>query len=183
MVVKNIITIFAGIAVVAGVFAVIVLETTPDIDQVREATQPLQTVASAESGGYQNVDVDACVSGPDGAMGFHFVNFSLLDLELDPSEPEILVFIPDSEGDLRLGAVEYAVPIDMWDREKDEPPKVLGQSLHVNEELGLYVLHAWIFEENPAGVFADWNPEVSCLAVLPPKNQSRFAMDWRFGVF
>jgi hypothetical protein len=24
------------------------------------------------------------------------------------------------------------------------------------------VLHVWHFRENPSGVFADWNPRVSC---------------------
>ncbi|MDT8305926.1 MAG: hypothetical protein RRC07_08325 [Anaerolineae bacterium] len=42
------------------------------------------------------------------------------------------------------------------------PPAILGQSLHLNEALGVYVLHAWIWLGNPAGVFADWNPNVSC---------------------
>lgn len=183
MVVKNIITILAGIAVVVGVIAVIIVESAPDLDNVLEETQYLQTIENAEAAGYQNVDVDACVSSPYGAMGYHFVNFNLLDLELDPSMPEILVFIPEDNGELRLGAVEYAVPVDMWDDGSVIPPRILGQSMHVNEELGLYVLHAWIFEENPAGVFADWNPEVSCLAALPPINQSQLVMDWRFGIF
>jgi hypothetical protein len=26
----------------------------------------------------------------------------------------------------------------------------------------VYVLHAWIFEHNPAGMFEDWNPRVVC---------------------
>ena len=25
-----------------------------------------------------------------------------------------------------------------------------------------YIAHAWIWKHNPAGMFADWNPEVSC---------------------
>jgi len=73
-----------------------------------------------------------------------------------------MVFVPDREGRMRLGAVEYAVPIDAWDANNDVLPTVLGQNLHPNPELGLYVLHAWIYEENPSGVFADWNPNVVC---------------------
>ena len=180
MVVKKIITILAAIAVVVGVIAVIIVESAPNIDEVREDTQDLQTIESAEAAGYQNVDVESCVSSPEGAMGYHFVNFSLLDLDLDPSKPEILVFVPGDNGELQLGAVEYAVPIDMWDEGSVVPPRILGQSLHVNADLGLYVLHAWIYIDNSAGVFADWNPEISCLANLPAYDRAKFTVDWRY---
>jgi len=183
MVVKNIITILAGIAVVVGVIAVIVVESAPDLDKLRESTEALLTIEGAEAAGYVNVDVDGCVSSPEGAMGFHYVNFNLLDPVLDPFRPEILVFVPDFEGGLYLGAVEFAVPVEVWDQDNGEPPSVLGQNLHINAELGLYVLHAWIYEENPAGVFADWNPEVSCLPASQILNQPSLAVDMRFGIF
>ena len=182
MVVKNIITVLAGMAVVAGVIAVIMVETAPDIDRVREDTQMLQTIESAEAAGYQNVDVDECVSSPEGAMGYHYVNLSLLDLEVDPSNPEILVFVPGENGELQLGAVEYAVPIDLWDEGSVVPPRILGQSLHANSDLGLYVLHAWVHVENPAGVFADWNPQVTCRAALPVADQVGFATTLLFSL-
>ena len=68
-------------------------------------------------------------------------------------------------GKLQLGAVEYIVPADLWDAEGHEnPPVLFGQHFHLEEALGVYVLHAWIFTHNPAGMFADWNPLVSCLA-------------------
>jgi len=182
MVVKNIITMLAGIAVVVGMIAVIIVETAPDLDKVRESTEVLLTVEGAEAAGYQNVDIEGCVSSPEGAMGFHYVNFNLLDLDLDPAKPEILVFVPGDNGELRLGAVEYAVPIDMWDEGSVASPRILGQSLHANADLGLYVLHAWIYEENPAGVFADWNPEISCLAAIIDFDQPSLTLDWQFGI-
>lgn len=183
MVVKNIITILAGFAVIVGVVAVIMVETAPDLNQVREDILPLQTALSAEAAGYQNVDFERCVSSSEGTMGYHYVNFNLLDLDLDPSNPEILVFVPGDDGELRLGAVEYAIPIDLWDEGSVVPPRILGQPLHANEELGLYVLHAWIYVENPSGVFADWNPEVSCTASLPDFDQLKFALGWGFEEF
>jgi hypothetical protein len=27
---------------------------------------------------------------------------------------------------------------------------------------GFYILHAWIWQTNPSGMFAHWNPEVTC---------------------
>ena len=28
--------------------------------------------------------------------------------------------------------------------------------------VGFWLQHAWVWKHNPAGMFADWNPEVSC---------------------
>jgi hypothetical protein len=64
---------------------------------------------------------------------------------------------------LQLGAVEYIVSADAWDAAGNTmPPELLGQRLHLNAALGVYVLHAWIFFGNPSGVFQDWNPNMSC---------------------
>jgi hypothetical protein len=136
-----------------------------ELAQVRAATAQFQRVEVAEAAGYVNVNVDECVAHPElGGMGYHFVNFDLVDLELDPVQPEILVYAPLPNGKLKLVAVEYAVPIAPWDaiHGADNPPMVLGQHLHANPHLGLYVLHAWIWQNNPAGMFEDWNPNVSC---------------------
>ncbi len=56
------------------------------------------------------------------------------------------------------------VPPDVWEA-TGEPgaPRVLDQDLHVlNPALGWYIHHAWVWKHNPAGVYADWNPLVSC---------------------
>ena len=35
--------------------------------------------------------------------------------------------------------------------------------MHIlNPALGWYVAHAWVWMDNPSGVFADWNPDVDC---------------------
>jgi hypothetical protein len=35
--------------------------------------------------------------------------------------------------------------------------------MHIlNPVLGWYILHAWIWQHNPAGMFEDWNPTVTC---------------------
>ena len=156
--------IVAVVAVFLAALGLTALGGRADLDEVRTATEGFQSVADAEAAGYVNVNVDECVASPEGAMGFHFVNFDLVDLDLDPAEPEIMVFIPDADGSLRLGAVEYAVPIEAWDAVNEGPPSLLGQTLNLNPELGLYVLHAWLYEDNPSGVFVDWNLSVTCEA-------------------
>ena len=131
--------------------------------QVRRHTAHFHDVSNAEAAGYVNVNVGECVADPDlGGMGYHFVNFGLMDLELDPNQPEILLYETSPSGKLNLVAVEYAVPIEPWDELNEAPPSVLGQDLHPNPYLGLYVLHAWIWKNNPTGLFEDWNPKVSC---------------------
>jgi hypothetical protein len=70
--------------------------------------------------------------------------------------------VPGPNGRLRLGAVESIVPAGPWDVSCDHPPMVLGRHLRHNETLGVYVLHARAFERNPAGMFEDWNPRVTC---------------------
>lgn len=183
MIVKRIITILSGIAIPVLLIGIVIQGNTSELNKVRDVVEDLQTVEAAEAAGHVNINIDGCVSSPEGALGYHYVKFDLVDLELDSSEPEIMVFVPGPDGELRLGAVEYAVPIEPWDALNDVPPMVLGQTLHINEELGLYVLHAWIYEENTAGIFSDWNPGVSCLAASPISYQSKYAVDWRFSIF
>ena len=98
--------------------------------------------------------LDHCFDNPGvGGMGFHQINVDMLDLELDPLLSEAMVYYLNAEGELTLGAVEWIVPAEPWDAENDELPQVMGRHLHLNEALGVYVLHGWAFLDNPAGAF------------------------------
>src|SRR5690606_14681353 len=109
-------------------------------------------------------DLDHCFENPGvGAMGYHYINADLLDLELNADEPEAMVYAPGPNGQLKLAAVEYIVPAEPWDEAgTGDLPEVLGHHLHLNADLGVYVLHAWVWENNPSGMFEDWNPRVIC---------------------
>jgi hypothetical protein len=50
--------------------------------------------------------------------------------------------------------------IDDW--QGATPPELLGQRFHPHSFLPIYKLHVWLWRDNPAGMFADWNPKVSC---------------------
>lgn len=161
----------AAIAVLAIGSAAIALAAgggQSDLARVKGAVAKYHTTAAAESAGWGLVDgLDHCFENPGvGGMGVHYINLSLLaNTDLDPKQPEALVYQHQPNGNLHLGAVEYIVPADLWEAEgHDGPPELLGQHLHLNEALGVYVLHAWIFTKNPAGTFEDWNPDVSCPA-------------------
>ncbi len=96
-------------------------------------------------------------------MGYHYINVDLLDAKTDVLQPEALVYAPGPNGQRQFAAVEYIVPVDAW-AETGNPdlPSAFGRSFHLNEPLDVYVLHLWLFRNNPSGMWEDWNPNVSC---------------------
>jgi hypothetical protein len=142
--------------------------------KLRISTVKFFWIENAERAGYQlgyiqPFPLNGCIAHPtdptQGAMGYHWFNHDMIhDTELDPRRPEGLVYAPMSNGRLRLAAVEWIVPRDLWEAEGNtEPPELLGHELHIlNPALGWYILHAWVWMYNPSGVFNDWNPRVDC---------------------
>ena len=69
-----------------------------------------------------------------------------------------------------LLGVEYVVLADAWNANNPNPPALDGQVFHYvgsPNRFGLpafYALHVWAWRNNPNGMFADWNPKVSCEA-------------------
>jgi hypothetical protein len=133
-----------------------------ELAQVRAATAQFHRPEAAQAAGHDLLPgLDHCFNNPGvGAMGYHYINPDLLDTTVEATRPEAMVYAPGDNGQLHLAAVEYIVPAALW--EAEELPSLFGQSFHLNEALGVYVLHAWIWKHNPAGIFEDWNPEVSC---------------------
>jgi len=136
---------------------------------VREATERFKDPAVAEGEGYQLAF--GCVSGPDyGAMGLHFVNMNLVgDPTLDPTHPDIVLYEPLPDGRLRLIGADFLVLASAWDAlHPGEPPRIMGQLLHLFEapnRFGLpafYTLHVWAWKESPTGTFVNWHANVSC---------------------
>jgi hypothetical protein len=134
-------------------------------DAVRQATAQFKDVRKAE--GYALLH--GCVSGPqEGAMGIHFANGDLVgDGKLDVQHPEALLYEP-RDGKLQLVGVEYVVLADAWNANNPAPPVLMGQLFNyvgAPNRYGLppfYELHVWAWKSNPSGMFADWNPRVSC---------------------
>lgn len=141
---------------------------------VREATERFQDVAVAEAEGYTLQF--GCVSGPDvGAMGLHYVNGPLvMDGELDPTHPEIVIYEALPNGRLKLTGADFLVLKDGWHAKHGAAtPELMGQLLHLFESpnrFGLpdfYTLHVWAWKENPNGMFVNWHPKVSCDSFIP----------------
>lgn len=117
-----------------------------------------------------------CVSGDTGVMGVHYADFaSVIDGQLDPTKPEILVYEPTANGGMRLVAVEYIIFADAWDAAHADgaPPMVMGQNMHYLPENNRYrlpasyILHVWAWKHNPNGMYANWNPRVTCKYYAP----------------
>lgn len=162
---KSLILVGLIVALAAVAVTVAFADSQDELANVRTATAQFHQPEAAQAAGYTRVSgLDYCFNNPGvGGMGFHLINTGMLDTTLEAQRPEAMVYAPGPNGQLQLGAVEYIVPADAWDAAGNtQPPSVLGQSLHLNSALGVYVLHAWVWKHNPDGMFNDWNPRVSC---------------------
>lgn len=148
--------------------AALVFAATPALAQgqsepaeARRATAKFHQVTHAEAAGYAStIDTLGCFENPGvGGMGLHYLNAGLLDDVPEADAPEALVYEMRPNGKLKLVALEYIVPIDAW--EGQMPPSLFGQHFHQHPVLPLWILHLWIWEPNPTGMFEDWNPRVA----------------------
>jgi hypothetical protein len=136
-------------------------------EAVRNATEQFKDVEKAKKAKYALLH--GCTSGQqDGAMGAHYANGDLVgDGELDVAHPEVLLYEPTDDG-LKLAAVEYVVIADAWNAKHKAPPVLMGQLFNLvgaPNRYGIpafYELHVWAWKSNSNGMFADWNPRVSC---------------------
>lgn len=135
-------------------------EIQQQVAKLREVTAPFHRFEAAAGAGW-GTQITGCFFDTQlGGMGYHYGNTALIDGTVSALEPELLLYEPQKNGRLRLVAVEYIVPFGAWTAQ--DPPQLYDQSFHRNEAFGLWVLHVWHFRNNPRGMFADWNPNVSC---------------------
>ena len=104
-------------------------------------------------------------------MGIHYAKSTLVgDGKVNLRTPDVLVYDPGSNGQMRLVALEYVVFQKAWDAHHSSPPNLYGRDFELVEagnRYGLdpfYELHAWVWKHNSRGMFDDWNPKVSCAA-------------------
>ena len=96
-------------------------------------------------------------------------------MHTDFRNPAILIYEPQADGTLVLVAVENLVFAKAWhdaghqrppsfhgveyDSMKDDPATAVDEA-HMFEPH--YDRHVWLYRDNPNGVFAQFNPNVSC---------------------
>jgi hypothetical protein len=134
----------------------------------------------------------------EGAMGIHYVRMDLLGIKGPPNprvsgastytdfnKPSVLIYEPKADGSLELVAVENLVFTKAWDAAgnkkrptfqgvpynymADDPATKIDEG-HMFEPH--YDLHVWLYRDNPAGVFAQFNPDVSCAAHKPSHDEA-----------
>lgn len=127
-------------------------------------------------------------AGPDIAMGVHYFRPELLGISAPPNPrvdgngthtdfltPAVLIYEPQPDGSLQLVAVENLVFKKAWEAAGHAaPPSFMGvpydlmvddPATQADEAHGFaphYDRHVWVYRENPFGVFAQFNPNVSC---------------------
>jgi len=144
------------------------------LSEVRQVTAQFHDIEAAKAAGYElgyvngsgNRIITGCIANPTaGVMGYHYFNKALIDdLVVDPQKPEGLVYVSGPEGQLKLVAVEYVVPGPNSNPPGvSDAPTILGIKMHILvPAVGFYIQHFWVWSHNPAGMFVDWNPELSC---------------------
>jgi len=148
--------------------------STAQIDEMRQALEKykdpyvavrdlyLSTVGCVH---YSGEKMEGHMDYPKGGMGIHFVNVTVTG-PLDPKRPNVLIYEPVG-GKLQLVAAEWLVPVSAV----KERPTLLGQAFQgpmegheplIPKDFVHYDLHAWLFKDNPLGMFSPTNPNVSC---------------------
>lgn len=122
-----------------------------------------------------------------GGMGIHFFRPDLLAItgveprvdgmgtHTDFRQPGVLVYEPQPDGSLELVAIENLVFRAAWEAEGNQrPPEFMGNQYYLmvnnpntpaDEAHGFmphYELHMWLYRDNPNGLFAQFNPNVTC---------------------
>jgi hypothetical protein len=133
-----------------------------DLATLRQVTAKFHDFETASHAGW-SAQITPCMTDPAGAggMGFHYGNIGLIDGSARVNEPELLLYEPEKNGRLRLVAVEYIIPYTAHSRSA-AAPELFGKKFKQNDTFQLWGLHAWVWKDNPSGIFADWNPVVTC---------------------
>ena len=167
----------AGAAVLVLTTAATATADNDGLSAARAATAQFHRLDAAEAAGYSVEVADlngiTCIDdivGHTGGMGIHFLNPALLDGNVDESAPELVIYEPTRDGQMRLVAVEYLVLESAWEAAHPgaPAPTLFGEPMELvqaGNRYGLpafYELHAWLWKHNPSGFFEDWNPRVTC---------------------
>jgi hypothetical protein len=137
--------------------------TASQIAQLRRLVARFHDFDAAVHAGWAT-QITPCLEAPGlGAMGFHYGNLGYIQDGgvVDLLQPELLLYEPEKSGKLRFVGVEYIIPFADHPATA-APPTLLGQAFAQVPEFGVWGLHIYVGRENPSGIFAPWNPKVSC---------------------
>jgi LPXTG-motif cell wall-anchored protein len=157
------------LALLVAVPALVSAQDDQQLTEIRNATEKYRKLETVTAEGY--APNFGCVSEEgEGAMGIHYINGNLFtDPAIDPLRPEAVMYEPQKDGSMQAVGVEYFVLQDAWHAAgHTDPPVMLGQKFtlttHFFDVPPFYALHIWLWKENPDGMFASYNRNVSCAA-------------------
>jgi hypothetical protein len=107
---------------------------------------------------------NGCAASRTGAaaMGAHYI-LGPGDDVVDAERPEVLVYEPRANGNMKLVALEYVASTPQSLFGADFMRTDLAPYLDVPEGTAFaWTLHAWIWAPNPSGLLMPWNPRVTC---------------------
>lgn len=145
--------------------------TTKLLLEGKAASAKYRDPAKAVADGYVPGPVDAgvCVKRSGGTRGYHYSNLQVMQSPWDVKKPAVLVYQPiGAHGALRLVAVEW------FSLDRDQDPSTtqdrpyFGSQPFIGPVAGIpnvpvhYYAIAWVWQDNPWGVFADVNPTGIC---------------------
>ncbi len=134
---------------------------------LKKSLAPYRDVHVAEAAGF--IPVSGCEESDEGGMGVHYLHPARAAQAPDATQPSILLYAPTADGSMRLlGAEWFQADADQDVHTDADRPALFGQPFdgpmpgHNPMMPVHYDLHVWLYDSNPAGVFAPWNPSVHC---------------------
>jgi hypothetical protein len=155
---------------------------------LRQLTASFHDLDAAQAEGYGLLTVppatasDGCISdAAAGGMGYHYTRGNnLADDAITLLDPEFLVYAPkdgprkDGVARTRLAAVEYFLPFSAKWPAPNDPTFLKTPTLHdfpttsslpdvaftPTSRFGGWMFHIWLWEDNPAGMFENFNTSV-----------------------
>jgi hypothetical protein len=155
----------------------------PALAALTRLTAPFHDVDSAKAAGYVLFAAppltapDGCISSAqEGGMGFHYTRGNnLADDSVSLLDPEFLVYAPKNgnDGGARLAAFDYFLPYSTKWPGPNDPSFTRAPTLHdfstmrdlpdvafAPSRFNGWMVHIWLWENNPGGLFANWNRAV-----------------------
>ena len=157
------------------------------LNALRQLTAPFHDVDNATAAGYALfaapplTAADGCISSTtEGGMGYHYTRGNnLADDSVALLDPEFLVYAPkhgprqNGEARRRLAAFDYFIPYSTKWPGPDDPAFQRAPTLHdfstmrdfpdtpfAPSRFNGWMIHIWLWEHNPGGLFANWNTSV-----------------------
>jgi hypothetical protein len=161
--------------------------TAQSLDDLRKLTASFHDLDAAKAAGYNLFTAvpltapDGCISSmKDGGMGYHYSRLdNLTDDSVTLLDPEFLVYAPTNaprkggEARRRLAAFDYFIPYSAKWPGPDDPRFERAPTLHdfstmsdlpdvafAPSRFSGWMVHIWLWEHNPGGMFANWNSAV-----------------------